>query len=110
MVVYTVEIVNTGAGAGSNVVLTDDLSPYASLFLGGGTPFIFTDSAPASGLSPGAAQFSDNNGSTWAYSPVAGGGGTPAGYDGKVSNWRIPMTGTIRPGGSFSLNYRVMVK
>ena len=110
VVVYTVEIVNTGAGAGSNVILTDELTPYASLFLGGGTPFTFTDSAPASGLSLGTPQYSENSGATWGYAPVTGGGGAPAGYDGAVTGWRIPMNGSIRPGGSFTLNYRVKVK
>lgn len=109
-VVYTVEVVNTGAGIGTDIVLTDELSPYASLFLGAGAPFTFTDSSPASGLSPGTPQYSDNGGGSWVYTPVTGGGGAPAGYDGAVTGWRLPMTGSIRPGGSFTLNYRVKVK
>jgi len=109
-VLYTVEVVNTGAGGGTNIILTDELSPYASLFLGAGAPFTFVDSAPASGLSLGTPQYSNNNGATWVYTPVTGGGGAPAGYDGAVTGWRIPMTGTIGPGGSFTLNYRIKVK
>jgi uncharacterized repeat protein (TIGR01451 family) len=107
---YSIELVNTGAGAGSNIVLTDDLSPYAYLFLGAGSPFTFTDSSPASGVALGTPQYSSNNGSSWVYSPVSGGGGAPAGYDGAVTNWRIPMNGSIRPGGSFRLEYKVKVK
>ena len=110
VVVYTVQIVNTGNGEGTEVVLTDDLSPYGAFDLGGGAPFLFSDSAPASGLALGTPQYSNSNGATWLYTPVSGGGGAPAGYDGAVSNWRLPMTGSIRPGGSFLLNYRVRVK
>ncbi len=109
-VIYTIQLVNSGAGAGSNVVLTDDLGPYTSLYLGGGTPFAFTDSAPASGVSLGAPQYSSDKGATWTYSPTTGGGGAPAGYDGNVTGWRVPMVGNIRSGGSFTLQYRVKVK
>lgn len=110
VIIYNVQIVNSGTGIGTNVVLTDDLSPYGSFYLGAGTPFSFTDSSPVSGLSLSAPQYSNNNGTTWLYPPVSGGGGAPAGYDGNVTNWRIPMTGTIRAGGSFILNYQVIVK
>ena len=110
VVIYTVRLVNTGNGAGTEVVLTDDLSPYGALDLGGGAPFTFIDSAPASGLALGAPQYSNNNGATWLYTPVSGGGGAPPGYDGAVTNWRLPMSGSIRVGGSFMLDYRVRVK
>ncbi|HBG06886.1 MAG: hypothetical protein A2075_05840 [Geobacteraceae bacterium GWC2_58_44] len=110
VVVYTVQIVNTGTGEGSNVVLTDDLSPYGAFDLGAGAPFNFTDSSPASGLSLGVPQYSSNNAATWLYSPLSGGGGAPPGFDGSVTNWRMPMIGSIRAGGSFMLNYRIRVK
>ncbi|WP_136523959.1 beta strand repeat-containing protein [Geomonas ferrireducens] len=109
-VIYTIQLVNSGAGPGSNVVLTDDLGPYTSLYLGGGTPFGFTDSAPASGVSLGAPQYSSDKGASWTYVPATGSGGAPLGYDGNVTGWRIPMTGNIRSGGSFTLQYRVKVK
>ncbi|QWV93033.1 DUF11 domain-containing protein [Geomonas oryzisoli] len=109
-ILYTVEVINSGGGAGSNVVLTDDMGPYSSLYLGGGAPFAFTDSAPPSGLSLGAPQYSSDKGSTWSYVPASGGGGAPAGYDGNITNWRIPMTGNIRSGGNFRLDYKVKVK
>jgi mucin-19 len=110
VVSYTVQIANTGAGAGTSVVLTDDLSPYGYFSLGGGTPFTFTDSSPASGLSLGTPQYSSNNGTSWVYALTSGAGGAPAGYDGTVTNWRIPMTGSLRAGGSYTLYYQVMVK
>jgi len=111
VITYTVQIANTGTGAGTSVVIRDDLSPYAFFNLSYGTGgFNLTDSSPASGLTLGTPQFSEDNGASWSYPPSSGGGGAPAGYDGRVTNWRIPMTGTIRAGGSIGLNYRVMVK
>ena len=108
VITYTVQIVNSGAGAGSNVVLTDDMSRYGSFSMV--TPFSFVDSSPVSGLTLGVPQYSVNNGTSWAYALVSGAGGAPANYDGAVTNWRIPMTGTIRAGGSCIVNYKIMVK
>ena len=112
-VVYTVQIANTGAGIGTNVVLSDVLSPYGAFGVnsyGAGIPFSFTDSVPASGLTLGTPEYSYNNGANWTSITPPGGVGAPAGYNGTVTNWRVPMTGTIRSGGSFTLNYQVMVK
>jgi len=108
IITYTVQIVNSGAGAGSNVVLTDDMSPYGSFSMV--TPFSFADSSPVSGLTLGVPQYSINNGTSWAYALVSGAGGAPANYDGAVTSWRIPMTGSIRAGGSCIVNYKIMVK
>lgn len=115
VIIYTVQIVNSGTGVGTNVVLTDDLSRYSSFGLnsyGAGIRFAFTDSTPTpSGLSLGTPEYSYTNGSSWFTSPLTDqGGGAPTGYDGLVTNWRIPMGGTLRPGGSFILNYQVIVK
>lgn len=112
-IVYTVQVANSGTGAGTNVVLSDALSPYALFSLnsyGTGVPFSFSDGSPPCGLSIAPPEYSDNNGTSWIYTPVSGGGGAPQGYDANITNWRIPLRGTIRPGGSFSLNYQVAVK
>jgi uncharacterized repeat protein (TIGR01451 family) len=113
VITYTVQIANSGNGDGISVVMRDDLSPYTAFGLdtyGPGIPFSFTDSSPASGLTLGTPEYSSDNGSTWTYLPTSGGGGAPAGYDGSVTNWRIPMAGTIRVGGSVSINYQTTVK
>jgi mucin-19 len=106
VITYTVQIVNTGAGVGTSIVITDDMSPYGSFFYNSGAPFTFLDSVPPSGLTLGTPQYSFNNGTSWgAYT---GPGGS---YDSTVTNWRIPMTGSIRgTDGSFTIYYRVKVK
>ena len=109
-VIFTVQIVNSGAGAGTNVLLQDDLSPYGALSLGGGNPFTFSDGSPPSGLTLGTPQYSFNNGGAWGNPLISGNGGAPAGYDGLVTNWRIPMTGSMRAGGSYTLYYQIVVK
>ncbi len=113
-IVYTVQLVNFGAGTATGVVLKDDLSPYTALGLnsyGAGVVFQFSDGTPASGLSLGTPVYSSDNGATWTYSPVSGGGGAPAGYDGNVTNWKIPMTGTMNANGATcTLRYQMQVK
>jgi hypothetical protein len=39
--------------------------------------------------------YSNNGGSTYAYTPASGGGGAPAGYDGNVTNVKWTFTGTL---------------
>jgi hypothetical protein len=63
------------------------------------------------GLTLCAPVYSNTNGTTWVYTPVSGGGGAPAGYDGNVTNWQIPMTGMMNANGAnFTINYKVRVK
>lgn len=105
---YKVVVTNTGAGVATNVVLTDNLSPFVSW---GMTGFIFADGLPVSGLTLGTPVFSKDFGVTWTYAPTSGGGGAPAGYDANVTNWRIPMTGTMNANGAnFTLTYPVQIK
>jgi uncharacterized repeat protein (TIGR01451 family) len=114
VVTYTIVFTNTAAGKATSVIVIDSWSPYVQWGLnsyGAGVAFQFTDGSPASGLSLGTPVYSNNNGTTWVYTPVSGGGGAPAGYDGNVTNWQIPMTGTMNANGAnFTINYKVRVK
>ena len=114
IITYTETITNTGAGTTTGVVVTDSLSPYIQWGLnsyGTGVAFQFVDGSPASGLTLGTSVYSNNSGSTWIYAPVSAGGGAPAGYDGNVTNWSIPMNGTMNANGAnFTINYQVRVK
>lgn len=114
LITYTVNVQNSGSGTANSVVLTDQMSPYVSWSLNGygaGLPFSLTQGSSVSGLTLGAMDFSTTNGSTWGYTPVSGGGGAAAGYDGNVTNWKLNMNGAMNGGNaSFILNYKVMVK
>lgn len=106
---YTITITNTGGAAGHSVVVTDALSPFSMLRLNGGTPFLLTEGTPASGLTLGTPTYSDDNGATYTYPPISGGGGAPAGYDANVTNWKIEMGGTMAPSSSnFNIQYQVL--
>jgi uncharacterized repeat protein (TIGR01451 family) len=114
VVTYSVLVTNTGTGASTTVVAQDQLSPYVSWGInsyGAGVPFQLTNGNPASGLTIGTPVYSNNNGATWTYVPISGGGGAPAGFDANVTNWRTPMTGTMNANGAnFTINYKVRVK
>jgi uncharacterized repeat protein (TIGR01451 family) len=113
VLIYTVQVKNTGTGPANTVTLTDSLGNYNALGISAysGSPFKFTDGSPSSGLTLGTPVYSNNGGSTWTYTLTSGGGCAPAGYDGNVTNWQIPMTSTMNGnGGNFTLNYQVKVK
>jgi len=114
VVTYSVLVTNSGTGVSTSVVLQDQLSPYVSWGVnsyGAGVAFQFIDGTPSSGMTLGAPVYSSNNGVGWGYAPVSGGGGAQPGYDANVTNWRIPMTGTMNANGAnFTINYRVQVK
>ena len=106
VVTYTVQVFDNSGGTATSVVLTDQLSPYVSWSLnafGAGIPFSLTQGSPASGLTLGTPVYSNDHGATWTYVPS----GT---YDGNVTNWQIPMSGTMNAGGAnFTINYKVRV-
>ena len=118
VITYTVQVLNTGNGDATSVVLDDHMSPYTAWQLNfdgsvGGPPFApFSLNPGTSGLSLGTPDYSRDGGTTWFSEAglTSGGGGAPAGYDGTITNWKLPMTGSMAPGGSFILQYKVKVK
>jgi uncharacterized repeat protein (TIGR01451 family) len=113
-ITYTLLTTNSGSGIATSVILSDALSPYVFWGVnsfGANVPFQMGDGPPISGLTLGTPVYSSDNGATWTYAPASGAGGAPAGYDGNVTNWRIPMTGTMNGNGAnFTLQYKVMVR
>ena len=86
---------------------------YSNVGLAGLTTIIVYDAIPAwtqyrvlsattGTLAPGIASiaitFSNDGGGSWAYVPVSGGGGAPAGFDANVTNVRWVFTGTLAGG------------
>lgn len=87
--VYTITFANTGGNAATGVVLADSLTPNVDFKLGSVTSNLGT-----TGLTVAVA-YSNNNGSTYVYTPVSGGGGAPAGYDRNVTTVRWTFTGSL---------------
>ena len=104
---YNLTVTNSGANGAFNIILNDDMPSFSGLVLdayGTGTPFNFTDGVPSSALSLGSPVYSQNNGAD-GYSYVPGGAGT----DNTITDWRIPMTGTMPTTGTFTLQYQVVI-
>lgn len=105
----------------SGTIIVSDATPTnLALFVGdtGGTgsgPVVATDGSPASGLgytftslasTTDSVDFSNNNGTTWTYTPVPDSLGT----DTSVTNIRIKPTGSMGVGRSATLTLRYRVK
>jgi uncharacterized repeat protein (TIGR01451 family) len=109
IITYTIQVQNTGVGTANTVTLTDAIGNYMAVPVT--SSFSFTEGSPASGLTLGTPSYSKDSGSTWTYTPVSGGGGAAANYDGLVTNWKIIMNGMMNGnGGNFTINYNLKVK
>lgn len=108
---YTLHVSNAAAGEAASVVLHDSMSPFLAFRLdtfGADEHFSFDDNG--TGLTLGEPEFSDDDGVTFNYEPVSGAGGAPAGFDGNVTDWRIPMNGNMNgDDSSFQLRYDAAV-
>lgn len=111
---YRVLLSNSGYSVATSVVAIDALSPFTAFRLntfGAGLNVRLTQGTPASALALGTVQYSSNGGATWTYTPVSGGGGAPAGYDGAITHVRIPLTGNMATNGANCwLEYDVIVR
>lgn len=109
---YGIVLGNTGTGPATEVVLEERLDRYVSFNLNGfGTaqPFELTQGSVPSGLSMGQITYSSNQGISFDYVPVSGGGGAPAGFDTRVTHFRIRFNGDMAPQGTLQLRYRARV-
>ena len=78
------------------VVFTDGLTP----------PSLLTYSYTSLGSTADRLDFSSDNGATWTYTPVA----DADGYDSRVTNIRVRLSGNQVAGSSFSIRFRVKVR
>lgn len=123
---YTLRVTNQGAGTVDNntVAIVDAIPANTALFVqdigtAGSGPIEFTNGAPSSaltytfsGLGNGAdnLEFSNNGGTTWAYTPVANANGC----DPAVTHIRVQPQGTMAGSGVpgnpyFEIRFRVRV-
>jgi hypothetical protein len=126
-VVYNIVITNTGSGVAdaNTIVVTDPVPTNTMIYVKdfgatGSGPVSFTDGSTSSGLTYsfvalGSASsnlsFSNNNGSTYTYTPVADANG----FDANVTNIKINPQGTMNAttsgsSPSFTLQFRVRIK
>jgi uncharacterized repeat protein (TIGR01451 family) len=113
VVTYTLVVQNTGAAAATNVVLGGPVNrslAWRPDAFGPGVAFQLVDGSPPAGLSLGTPAYSADGGATWTLAPTSGGGGAPAGSDGRVTSWKLPINGSMPAGSQFTLTYQATVK
>jgi len=93
---YTVSYENLASKPLTNVFIYDKVPLYTGFKVGS-----------ASGATT--IEYSKDNGATWTYTPVSGGGGAPLNYDYAVTNirWNI---GTVNGGVSGSVSFTVRIR
>jgi uncharacterized repeat protein (TIGR01451 family) len=104
---YTVTFTNAGDAAGSALTIKDAIPANTDFKVGS-----ITSTLGTTGLTVAVA-YSNNGGSTYAYTPVSAGGGAPAGYDRNVTNARWTFTGNLSqtaPNNAGSVGFRVRIR
>ena len=103
-VTYTVTVNNIGNALATSSLLTADLSQFNGLIMDAytTTPFDFTDAG--SGLTLGTPEYSQDNGAdSFGYIPPT------TGVDNTITNWRIPLSGSMPSSTGYTLMYQVEV-
>ena len=110
-VAYTLTVTNSGGSAVdlSSMVLTDVLPPEMTFYNGDYDPAVpgmgpFQLVAGSSGITLPASgrAYSNNNGASYAYTPVAG-------YDAAVDALRLTPSGTMAANSSFTIRFRARI-
>lgn len=109
---YTTTLMNLAEAPAHHVLVSGKIDRELALKIdafGDEIPFRFVDGEAPSGLQLGTLEFSNDDGATWSYTPVSGGGGAPGGYDAAVTHWRITMVGVMNPKSSFQIEYQALL-
>jgi uncharacterized repeat protein (TIGR01451 family) len=104
---YTVAFTNSGATAAQDLVLTDPV-PANTDFKVGST----AQSLGSTGLGV-TVTYSNDNGTSWSYTPVSGGGSAPAGYDRNVTHVRWAFAGNLSqtaPNNSGNVSFTTRIR
>ncbi len=90
---YRTDYSNVGAAGLTAIVFYDAIPAWTQYQVGSAV-----EGTLAAGITGSVIAFSDDGGVSWAYVPVSGGGGAPAGYDANVTDIRWTLTGTLAGG------------
>jgi uncharacterized repeat protein (TIGR01451 family) len=111
---YTIAFSNTGGAPATSFVLTDP-DPATTLKINDYMDFkvgSVVSSLGTTGLTIVVA-YSNDGGATWTYTPAAGAGGAPAGYDRNVTHIRWSFTGNlsqVSPNNSGSVSFTSRIR
>jgi uncharacterized repeat protein (TIGR01451 family) len=104
---YTIAFTNGGTAAASSLVVADPIPANTDFKVGS-----VSNSLGTTGLTVVVA-YSNNGGSTYAYTPASGGGGAPAGYDRNVTNVRWTFSGNLSqtsPNNTGSVSFTARIR
>ena len=104
---YTIAFTNGGGVVARSLVISDPVPANTDFKVGS-----VTSSLGTTGLTVAVA-YSNNNGTSYAYTPVSGGGGAAAGYDRNVTNVRWTFTGNLSqtpPNNAGSVSFTAKIR
>lgn len=104
---YTIAFTNGGTASASSLVISDPIPANTDFKVGS-----VTNSLGTTGLTVVVA-YSNNGGSTYAYTPASGGGGAPTGYDRNVTNIRWTFSGSLSqssPNNTGSVSFTARIR
>jgi uncharacterized repeat protein (TIGR01451 family) len=104
---YTIQFTNAGGWPASSFAITDPIPADTDFKVGSPSTVLGT-----TGLTV-AVQYSNDGGTTWAYTPAGGGGGAPAGYDRNVTHVRWSFSGNLSqttPNNVGSVSFAVRIR
>ena len=114
---YTIDYSNTGGQDATNFIIVDpnmaNLDPAERVFHNVDFRVGSLTSSPGSTGLVATFEYSNDGGTTWAYTPVSGAGGAPAGYDRLVTNVRWTFTGNLSqtpPNNAGSVGFTVRIR
>ena len=87
--VYAIGFTNSGTAGASSFVISDPIPANTDFKVGSANSSLGT-----TGLTV-AVTYSNNNGTSFSYTPASGGGGAPAGYDRNITNVRWTFSGNL---------------
>ena len=104
---YLITFTNTGGSYASSFVITDPIPANTDFKVGS-----VTTTLGSTGLTV-TITYSNDNGSSWTYTPASGGGGAPTGYDRNVTNVRWSFSGNLSqtaPDNTGSVGFTVRIR
>ena len=105
--VYAIGFTNSGTAGASSFVISDPIPANTDFKVGSANSSLGT-----TGLTV-AVTYSNNNGTSFSYTPASGGGGAPAGYDRNITNVRWTFSGNLSqtaPNNSGSVGFSTRIR